>query len=95
MDTRIQSIITALKSRDWHSANENFGQVMQQKVGERLTQERQIAYNGTVLKEEAIAANEIQRIFDETRDARETEALCGVTNLKVNEKGQVISYQSV
>ena len=91
---RLQTIITSIKNRDWHTANESFGQLMRDKVGDRLNQERQTAYSPQPLKEESISADEIQRVFDETKDARETETLCGVSNIKVNEKGQVISYES-
>lgn len=38
-------IVQSIKSRDWHSANENFAQVMQQKVSERLARESRTIIN--------------------------------------------------
>ena len=42
--------------------------------------------------EETVAQYEVQRIYDEIGDIGETELLCGITNLRVNPQGQVISY---
>ena len=86
------TILQNVKTRDWHGANEAFAQVMQQKVSERLTQERRDIAN---LKEHVLPSSEIQRVFDQTRDVHETQVLCGVRDVKVNAKGQVISYKSL
>jgi hypothetical protein len=45
-----------------------------------------------VVKEEAIAQYEVQRVYNEVGDIGETELLCGVRDLRVNPQGQVISY---
>jgi hypothetical protein len=49
-------------------------------------------YAGKRLKEATIPAFEVQRVFDEIGDVEETELLCGVTGLRVNENGSVVSY---
>lgn len=38
--------------------------------------------------------HEVQRIYDQTGDRKETELLCGVSKLVVNQNGEVVSYIS-
>ena len=45
-----------------------------------------------VIKEDAVSQHEVQRIYDEIGDIGETELLCGISSLRVNPQGQVISY---
>lgn len=51
---------------------------------------------GRAIKEavEPLPASEIQRVFDEVGDITEVELLCNVRNLRVNQAGQVIGYQT-
>lgn len=42
--------------------------------------------------EEIVSQHEVQRIYDEVGDIGETELLCGISSLRVNPHGQVISY---
>ena len=44
------------------------------------------------LNEATVSHHEVQRIYDEIGDVGETELLCGISNLRVNGNGQVISY---
>lgn len=44
------------------------------------------------LSEDSLPHHDIQRVFDETGDIGETEILCGVSNLKINRQGQVVSF---
>jgi hypothetical protein len=49
-------------------------------------------FAGKRLKEDTVSAFEVQRVFDEIGDVGETELLCGVSGLRVNENGSVISF---
>jgi hypothetical protein len=44
------------------------------------------------VNEATVSHHEVQRIYDEIGDVGETELLCGISNLRVNGNGQVISY---
>lgn len=44
------------------------------------------------VNEETISQHEVQRIYNEVGDIGETELLCGISGLRVNPQGQVISY---
>jgi hypothetical protein len=39
------TILQAIKAKDWHAANEAFARVINQKIADRLVQERQVAFN--------------------------------------------------
>jgi hypothetical protein len=92
MPTPVEQLIQNIKTKDWHSANENFAAAMQDKVSQRLQTERKQIAN---LKESTLPSSEIQRVYDETRDVTETQTLCGVRDLQVNGKGEVIAYKSL
>jgi len=56
---------------------------------------QQIAMYRKALKESApppISHIEVQRVYDEHRDASETELICGIQDLKINEQGEVVSF---
>jgi DNA-directed RNA polymerase subunit RPC12/RpoP len=46
----------------------------------------------SLVKEDTVSQHEVQRIYDEIGDVGETELLCGISGLRVNPQGQVISY---
>lgn len=48
--------------------------------------------NNEAVNEDAVSQHEVQRIYDEIGDIGETELLCGISSLRVNPQGQVISY---
>lgn len=47
------------------------------------------------LDEEVFPSSVIQRVFDDIGDVSETELLCGIRDLKVNNQGEVIAYKSL
>lgn len=44
------------------------------------------------MKESIMPTAEVQRVYDETGDIGETELLCGIRKLKVNDAGEVVSF---
>jgi hypothetical protein len=82
-------VLNAVKARDWSAANQAFAQTMQQKLADRLAQERKTMFKEDV---ESWDAATVQRVFDENRDIYETEILMNIENLHVNEQGQVVSF---
>lgn len=149
-------ILTALRQKDYHTANQGFARVMQEKLADRLAVEKRDVtqqaltestqlvrckkcnkwinvsfgadspsvhqdasgtktdprspgdhddicdvcdygdYDGSGnkprLDESVMSAHEVQRVYDEVGDVGEVELLCGITGLRVNENGQVITY---
>jgi hypothetical protein len=49
----LSNLLQAIKSRDWVAANETFGAIMQEKVADRIQQERQ-SIGQTLVKEAAL-----------------------------------------
>jgi hypothetical protein len=88
-------ILRALRRKDFHAANEGFAAVMQTKLADRLAEEKRVLANewDAPIREEAMPVHEVQRVFDEIGgDVAETELLCGVTHIRINENGDVVSY---
>jgi hypothetical protein len=54
--------------------------------------QKQNARKGAGLTEEIRPTSEVQRVYDETGDVKETELLCGIASLRINGNGQVISF---
>jgi hypothetical protein len=52
-------------------------------------------YPNDMLSEDTLPSRDVQRVFDDIGDVHETEILCGVRDLKINERGQVIAYKSL
>lgn len=50
------------------------------------------AYESVNIHETKMPTSEVQRVFDETGDVGETELLCGISNLVVNNTGDVVSF---
>jgi hypothetical protein len=90
----VRDILTALRKQDFHAANEGFASVMSVKLAERLAEEKTALANKSVTEDRDMPVYEVQRVFDEIGDVDETELLCGVSQLSVNESGAVVSYVS-
>lgn len=45
-----------------------------------------------IIKEDAVPMTDVQRIYDETGSIAETETLCNVSQLVVNDQGEVVAY---
>lgn len=88
-----QTILTALRTKDYHGANESFAQTMQQKLADALAAERKHIFTEQIgLKPEVVPAADIQRVWDENGDLEETEILCNINGLKTNCNGEVTSF---
>lgn len=92
----LSSFVQNVASKNFQAASEVFAQVMQAKIGARLADERK-SIGASLVKESVIVEShmtvrEVQRIYDKQKDIAETELLCGVTDLKINEYGQVVSF---
>ncbi len=85
----VTDILTAIRQKDWHTANQAFAAAMQQKIADRLATERKTVFNESHVP---MPQAEVQRVYDEVGDIVETETLCNISNLHVNQNGQVISY---
>ncbi len=92
-------LFPAIVTKDYRGANEQFAQTMAQKIAVRLAEERK-TLTEDVIVENVINADDplplvthksVQKIFDATGSVRETEMLCGVSNLTVS-GSQVISF---
>jgi len=93
----LSSFVQNVASKNFQAASEVFAQVMQAKIGARLADERKtmgtaVLTTEAVISEGHLPVKEVQRVFDQNKDIAETELLCGVSELKVNEYGQVVSY---
>lgn len=90
-----RDILSALRDKDYHTANEAFSRVMLTKLALGLAQERKSVCKDMFAEaKDELPAEEIQRVYDETGNATETELLCGVKQLRVNGSGQVVAYVS-
>jgi hypothetical protein len=91
----VQQFIQNVAKKEFATASEQFSRIMQSKIATRLAQERQ-NIGGTLVKEalheSQMPTSEVQRVYDTTHNIEETEILCGVRSLKVNDKGQVVSF---
>jgi len=88
-------ILVALRQKDYHTANQGFARVMQEKLADRLAVEKRNVTQQAlteVIAEATMSAHEVQRVYNEIGDVGEVELLCGISGLRVNENGQVITY---
>ena len=88
-------ILTALRQKDYHTANQGFARVMQEKLADRLAVEKRDVTQQAlteVITEATMSAHEVQRVYNEIGDVKEVELICGISGLRVNENGQVITY---
>jgi hypothetical protein len=56
------------------------------------TRKREASAKDKEVNEDSVSQHEVQRIYNEVGDIGETELLCGISSLRVNPQGQVISY---
>jgi hypothetical protein len=100
------AILQAVRRQDWHSANEAFSKTMSAKIALALANERKNIFteetkdnplkqrrtDESVIYGNEMPHSEVQRIYDEIGDALETESLCGIRNLQINDRNEVISF---
>lgn len=85
----ILEMLDAIVQRDWDRAQHAFTEIMQERVNTRLSSELHLVFENTM------PTVEVQRVFDEIGDVGETELLCGVRDLKVNTKGEVVGFRGL
>ena len=90
-----RSIVDSLAERKLDYARDLVNQIMEQKIANQLVTESQRIAEGVLREdtvEESMSTKEVQRIYDDIGDVRETEVMCGIRNLRVDTQGNVISF---
>ena len=64
----------------------------QPRICAQCTATQKAADSRKKVNEATVSQHEVQRIYDEIGDLGETELLCGISDLRINQQGQVISY---